>query len=175
MLELQKKQIHMSRSKNTVSAQVTFDEDFNIPDAKPDVGSVLLKQADAVMEELRQLSEKVIIKGRLDFEILYAVEGSGRMKNLSGALTFEENVSYPGLEPGDYVRCRTKISVFVLSTQESFILVPCLARNFLLHQHSLRRQQDRFQGKKISLYLEKIWKWCLCSCKKRIRFVWRMM
>ena len=28
MLELQKKQIHMSRSKNTVSAQVTFDEDF---------------------------------------------------------------------------------------------------------------------------------------------------
>ena len=40
MLELQKKQIHMSRSKNTVSAQVTFDEDFNIPDAKPDVGSV---------------------------------------------------------------------------------------------------------------------------------------
>ena len=102
MLELQKKQIHMSRSKNTVSAQVTFDEDFNIPDAKPDVGSVLLKQADAVMEELRQLSEKVIIKGRLDFEILYAVEGSGRMKNLSGALTFEENVSYPGLEPGDY-------------------------------------------------------------------------
>ena len=47
MLELQKKQIHMSRSKNTVSAQVTFDEDFNIPDAKPDVGSVLLKQADA--------------------------------------------------------------------------------------------------------------------------------
>ena len=37
MLELQKKQIHMSRSKNTVSAQVTFDEDFNIPDAKPDV------------------------------------------------------------------------------------------------------------------------------------------
>ena len=49
MLELQKKQIHMSRSKNTVSAQVTFDEDFNIPDAKPDVGSVLLKQADAVI------------------------------------------------------------------------------------------------------------------------------
>ena len=110
MLELQKKQIHMSRSKNTVSAQVTFDEDFNIPDAKPDVGSVLLKQADAV-----------------------------------------------------------------LSTQESFISVPCLARNFLLHQHSLRRQQDRFQEKKISQYLEKIWKWCLCSCKKRIRFVWRMM
>ena len=148
MLELQKKQIHMSRSKNTVSAQVTFDEDFNIPDAKPDVGSVLLKQADAVMEELRQLSEKVIIKGRLDFEILYAVEGSGRMK---------------------------KISVFVLSTQESFISVPCLVRNFLPHRHSLRRQQDRFQEKKISLYLEKIWKWCLCSCKKRIRFVWRMM
>ena len=113
MLELQKKQIHMSRSKNTVSAQVTFDEDFNIPDAKPDVGSVLLKQADAVMEELRQLSEKVIIKGRLDFEILYAVEGSGRMKNLSG-----------GLEPGDYVRCRTKvedISIRVVNSRKLHI------------------------------------------------------
>lgn len=177
MLELQKKQIHMSRSKNTVSAQVTFDEDFNIPDAKPDVGSVLLKQADAVMEELRQLSEKVIIKGRLDFEILYAVEGSGRMKNLSGALTFEENVSYPGLEPGDYVRCRTKvedISIRVVNSRKLHISA-VLGAELFAHQHSLRRQQDRFQDKKISLYLEKIWKWCLCSCKKRIRFVWRMM
>ena len=89
MLELQKKQIHMSRSKNTVSAQVTFDEDFNIPDAKPDVGSVLLKQADAVMEELRQLSEKVIIKGRLDFENFICRRGiSGRMKKVLSGCTY---------------------------------------------------------------------------------------
>lgn len=124
MLELQKKQIHMSRSRNTSGAQITFDEDFNIPDAKPDVGSVLLKQADAVMEELRQLSEKVIVKGRLDFEILYAVEGTGRMKNLSGALEFEESVGYPGLEPGDYVRCRTKvedISIRVVNSRKLHI------------------------------------------------------
>ena len=120
------------------------------------------------MEELRQLSEKVIIKGRLDFEILYAVEGSGRMKNLSGALTFEENVSYPGLEPGDYVRCRTKvedISIRVVNSRKLHISA-VLGAELLLHRHSLRRQQDRFQEKKISLYLEKIWKWCLCSCKK---------
>ena len=58
MLELQKKQIHMSRSKNTVSAQVTFDEDFNIPDAKPDVGSVLLKQADAVMRNFASFQKR---------------------------------------------------------------------------------------------------------------------
>ena len=151
MLELQKKQIHMSRSKNTVSAQVTFDEDFNIPDAKPDVGSVLLKQADAVMEELRQLSEKVIIKGRLDFEILYAVEGSGRMKNLSGALTFEENVSYPGLEPGDYVRCRTKvedISIRVVNSRKLHISAVLGAELFAASAHleeaarSLSGQED---------------------------------
>lgn len=124
MLELQKKQIHMSRSKNAAGAQITFDEDFNIPDAKPDVGSVLLKQADVVMEELRQLSEKVIVKGRLDFELLYAMEGSGQMKNLSGSLEFEESVGYPGLEPRDYVRCQTKvedISIRVVNSRKLHI------------------------------------------------------
>ena len=58
MLELQKKQIHMSRSKNTVSAQVTFDEDFNIPDAKPDVGSVLPVSYTHLDVYKRQLSER---------------------------------------------------------------------------------------------------------------------
>lgn len=124
MLELQKKQIHMSRSRQAVSAQITFDEDFNIPDTRADVGSVLLKQADVVVEELRQLPEKVIVKGRLDFELLYAVEGSGRMQNLTGALEFEESVAYPGLEAGDYVRCRTKvedISVRVVNSRKLHI------------------------------------------------------
>lgn len=124
MLELQKKQIHMSRSKNIVGAQITFDEDFNIPDTKPDVASILLKQANAVMEELRQMPEKVYLKGRLDFEILYSSETSGQMKNLAGTLEFEENVAYPLLEARDHVRCRTKvedISIRVINSRKLHI------------------------------------------------------
>lgn len=167
----------MSRSKNTVSAQVTFDEDFNIPDAKPDVGSVLLKQADAVMEELRQLSEKVIIKGRLDFEILYAVEGSGRMKNLSGALTFEENVSYPGLEPGDYVRCRTKvedISIRVVNSRKLHISA-VLGAELFAASAQLEEAARSLSGKEDIAVLGKDMEVVSLQLQKRIRFVWRMM
>ena len=45
MLELAKKQIRMSRSRDPVNTQVTLDQDFNVPDSRQDVGSIILKQA----------------------------------------------------------------------------------------------------------------------------------
>ena len=37
-MELKKESIQMLRIKNKAAAQATFDEDYNVPDVKPDIG-----------------------------------------------------------------------------------------------------------------------------------------
>ena len=36
-MELKKESIQMLRIKNKAAAQATFDEDYNVPDVKPDI------------------------------------------------------------------------------------------------------------------------------------------
>lgn len=123
-MELVKKQIHMSRSRDPVNTQVTLDQDFNVPDSKPDVGGMILKQAEVLLDEVRQIQGRVHIRGRLEFELLYGVEGSRTFQNMTGTLEFEENCSYLGIELGDYIRCRARvedISVRVINSRKLHI------------------------------------------------------
>ena len=124
MLELAKKQIRMSRSRDPVNTQVTLDQDFNVPDSRQDVGSIILKQAEVLLDEIRQTKERVHIRGTLEFELLYSVEGGKNFQNLTGTLEFEDACSYPGLEAGDYIRCRSRvddISVRVINSRKLHI------------------------------------------------------
>ena len=61
-LELKKESIQMLRIKNKATAQATFDEDYNVPDVKPDIGRLVQSKADVSMEEVR-LKEERFLKG----------------------------------------------------------------------------------------------------------------
>lgn len=112
MLELEKKQIHMSRSREPVTAQITLDQDFNVPDSRPDVGTVVLKQAWVLLDEIRQTGERVHLHGTLSFELLYGMDGDRSFQNLTGSLEFDDACGYPGLKEGDLVRCRAETEDF---------------------------------------------------------------
>ena len=43
-MELRKENIQMLRVKNKAASQVTFDEDYNVPDVKPDIGRLVQRQ-----------------------------------------------------------------------------------------------------------------------------------
>ena len=54
MMELVKKEIHMNQMKGKIVTQMTLDEDFNVPDTKPDVSRIILSQGDVVLEAVKQ-------------------------------------------------------------------------------------------------------------------------
>ena len=55
-MELKKESIQMLRVKSKATSQVTFDVDYNVPDAKQDVGRMIQHKGQVVMDEVR-LSE----------------------------------------------------------------------------------------------------------------------
>ena len=102
MLELVKRNIHMNRWKNQVSTQVTLDDDFIVPDTMNDIAQIVLDAGEIQMEPVKVQSEKVAVRGKLDFHILYRKEEGG-LQTLGGLIPFEETVNVPGLEEKDYV------------------------------------------------------------------------
>ena len=57
-MELTKKSIRMCRLKKRAISQITMDDDFIVPDVKPDIEKIILDDGDVEIEEVRRLAEK---------------------------------------------------------------------------------------------------------------------
>ncbi len=102
MLELVKQNIHMNRWKNQVDTQITLDDDFIVPDTMSDMAEVLLANGELQLEPVKQQKEKAVVRGKLDFHVLYRKEEGG-LQAMGGLIPFEEVINVPGLEEKDYV------------------------------------------------------------------------
>lgn len=102
MLELVKQNIHMNRWKNQVETQITLDDDFIVPDTMSDMAEVLLDTGELILEPVKQQKEKAVLRGKLDFHVLYRKEEGG-LQAMGGLIPFEETVNVPELEERDYV------------------------------------------------------------------------
>ena len=101
-MELIKKQIHMNQWKGNVTTQITLDDDFIVPDTMDDMEQVMLDTGEIQIETVKNQGDKVAVKGKLEFQVLYRRE-TGGLQTLGGNIPFEEVVNVPGLEEKDYV------------------------------------------------------------------------
>ena len=101
-MELIKKQIHMNQFKGNVTTQITLDDDFIVPDTMDDMAQVMLDTGEIQIESVKNQGEKVAVKGKLEFQVLYRKEGGG-LQTLGGSIPFDETINAPDLEEKDYV------------------------------------------------------------------------
>lgn len=109
-MELKKKYIHMSHEKGRALSQVTMDDDYNVPESKPDVMSIITSRGELRMEEIKAEKNRVILQGNLCFEVLYRSEEKDReISALSGCVPFTENINLEGAEEFDPVKVKWDI------------------------------------------------------------------
>lgn len=101
MVELVKKNIHMNRWKGNAATQITLDDDFIVPDTMDDMEQVIMDTGEVQIEAVKNMGEKLSIKGKVAFQVLYA-KAEGGMQTLGGSIPFDEVVNVPGLEEKDY-------------------------------------------------------------------------
>lgn len=92
----------MNRFKNNVATQVTLDDDFIVPDTMDDMARVILSSGDIQIESVKNQSERVLVKGKLNFQILYR-KAEGGFQTMAGHIPFEEPINISGLEEKDYL------------------------------------------------------------------------
>lgn len=93
-MELIKKNIHMNKLKCKSALQLTLDDDFNVPDIKPDIDRIITQQGDIIINEVRAMNGKLMIKGELRFNVLYfSGEDTRPVHNIAGDIPFDETIN----------------------------------------------------------------------------------
>lgn len=90
-LELVTKNIHMNKLKCKSSLQMTLDDDFNVPDTRPDVSKLIKTGGELKFNEQKMMNGKLYINGNLHFTVLYVSDESERpIQSIRGQIPFNE-------------------------------------------------------------------------------------
>ena len=100
-MELKREDIQMLRVKSRATSQVTFDADYNVPDAKPDIGRMIQNKGDVQMAEVRLSDGHAFLKGSLNVDLLYVGDEEKKVYSLSAKLPLEETLNLEGIVSGD--------------------------------------------------------------------------
>lgn len=105
-----KKDIHMTKTKGTSVIQVTVDDDFNVPDIKPDIFKVIQERAEIKITNIETMRNKVRVMGDLYFTVLYLTESDQKpVHNMTGTMVFNEMINLDGIEEDDDIRIMSEI------------------------------------------------------------------
>lgn len=101
-MELLKKYIHMSRGKGEAVTQITLDDDFNVPDVKPDLIRIIMDRGEIRLDETSITQGHVWLKGVLKFSMLYrSDQDAGKIDSLVGEIPFQESLAMDGVNEYD--------------------------------------------------------------------------
>ncbi len=115
-MELLKKNIHMDRIARSAVTQVTLEDDFNVPDQKPDVNGLTLEKGTVLIDEVKPGTDHVNVRGRLVFQALYRTEEGGcGLACLEGKVPFEEKLNLQGAANTDHVTVEGEVEDLSIS------------------------------------------------------------
>lgn len=109
-MELLKKNIHMDQIKCQSNVQLTLDDDHNVPDVKPDIERIVKEQGTIQIQDIAPVNGKLLVRGSLEFNILYIGQGRGQLlHNMEGSLPFEETVNMDNACEEDSIRVKWEL------------------------------------------------------------------
>ncbi len=121
-MELEREVLHNNREVGRAFSQMTLDDDYNLPDYKPDLAKVIKERGEIHFDEIHVNNGHVWFKGILAFDILYRTDLDGRKINsLSGEISFQESLSIDGTQELDPVKIEGKIediSVSIINSRK---------------------------------------------------------
>lgn len=109
-MELGKVKIHRRQEKGSAVSQITLDDDYNVPDYRPDIVKVLKEKGELRFDEVKAGNGAIWVKGSLIFRVLYRSEQSnGKISCLRGEIPFQEKLNLDGLQEYEKVTAAGEI------------------------------------------------------------------
>ncbi|NBH14946.1 DUF3794 domain-containing protein [Lachnospiraceae bacterium] len=106
-MDLAKRYIHMNREKGKAVTQITLDDDFNVPDMKPDLIRIIQDKGELLLDETTITQDHVWLKGVLKFSLLYrSDQEEGKINNMSGEIPFQESLAIDGANEYDTAKLK---------------------------------------------------------------------
>lgn len=102
-MEVYKTKLHMTHTVYADKQTISLDEDFIIPDSKPDIEAKIKEIGYVNLTKEKCVEQGVAISGELNFRILYASDKG--CASMSGMLQFDELLTAAGVVENDFAKC----------------------------------------------------------------------
>ena len=121
-MEIKKQNIHMNYEKASAMSQITLDDDYNLPDYRPDIVKVLKEKGEIRFDEIQVKEGRIYVKGNLIFHVLYRSDmEEHKLDCLRGQIPFEETISMDGvneLDPVDVTAELEDINIGIINSRK---------------------------------------------------------
>lgn len=109
-MQLKKMRINSCELYAKAESQMTLDDDYNLPDYRPDIVKVLREKGELHFDEGKAAAGAAWIKGHLVFRILYRSDQSdGKVSCLKGEIPFQEKLNMDGVSEYDTIQVSGEI------------------------------------------------------------------
>ena len=108
-MELTKLNIHMNQIKKSITSQITLEDDFNVSDIKPDIDSLITDSSNLAIDSIKVLDGRILIKGKLEFRILYSSGNTPSLQQMTGNISIDEVINMDDITDGDCVSLNYEI------------------------------------------------------------------
>lgn len=99
-MDIVKDRIRTKQLLGRAVSQMTLEDDFNVPDVRMDIDEIIETMGELKITEARAVQGRMVVKGRLEFYVLYIGASAERpMNKLTGSLPFEEILTADGMTP----------------------------------------------------------------------------
>ncbi len=104
-MQLNKTGIHRKQQKASAVSQITLDDDYNVPDYRPDIVKVLKEKGELRFDEVKAANGAAWVKGSMIFRVLYrSDQEDGKISCLRGEIPFQEKLNMDGITDYDKVK-----------------------------------------------------------------------
>ena len=109
-MQLNKIKLHSCTTFASAQSQITLDDDYNVPDYRPDIVKVLKEKGELQFDEVKASSGAAWLKGRLVFRVLYrSDQENGKISCLKGEIPFQEKLNMDGVQEYDVIQASGEI------------------------------------------------------------------
>lgn len=109
-MQLNKIKLHSCTTFASAQSQITLDDDYNVPDYRPDIVKVLKEKGELHFDEAKAAAGTAWLKGRLVFRVLYrSDQENGKISCLKGEIPFQEKLNMDGVQEYDVIQASGEI------------------------------------------------------------------
>lgn len=113
-MDFNKKEIHTSRLLCSKYSELTIDDDFNIPDVKGDIDTLIAQTGNVCLEETSCEEGKVYVCGTVYFKVLYKTDDN-EIEVIEGDIPFEERINMEQSSKDVTVECQSRLEDLTVS------------------------------------------------------------
>lgn len=141
-MELVRKNIHMDFCGNHTSTQVSMEDDFVIPDVKPDIREVVFSHCQVKLDDTKVTADHVGIQGDMEVSVLYQTDGTAKvLARVQKTIPIREEIYMEGVAAGDSIDVKWTLEDLTVSMINSRKLNIRTLLTFSLYERKMRDEE----------------------------------